>query len=44
MDVIARADAIGKIFRVNDDVAGGIAADLPAIVDDDVFVAGVFMR
>src|SRR5260370_3332569 len=34
-------DAGGESFCVGDDVAGGIAADLPAIVNDDVFVAGV---
>ena len=32
----------GKLFRIGDDVARGVAIDLPAIVDDDVFVAGVF--
>src|SRR5260370_890133 len=42
MDVIGEGlDAGGESFRVGDDVAGGVAADLPAIVNDDVFVAGV---
>src|SRR6266704_3344946 len=34
-------DAGGESFRVGDNVAGGVTADLPAIVNDDVFVTGV---
>src|SRR5712691_7901956 len=34
-------DAGRESVRVGYDVAGGVAADLPAIVDDNVFVAGV---
>src|SRR5713101_99844 len=42
MDVIGEdLDAVGEILGVDDDVAGSVAADLPAIVDNDVFVAGV---
>src|SRR5258708_2417595 len=42
VDIVGESfDARGESFRVGDDVAGGGAGDLPAIVDDDVFVAGV---
>src|SRR5216684_1584153 len=42
MDVIGESlNAGGEIFGVGDDVAGIVAADLPAIVNDDVFVAGI---
>src|SRR5713101_7818512 len=42
MDVVGEGlDAVGEILGVDDDVAGSVAADLPAIVDNDVFVAGV---
>ena len=42
MDVIGEdLDAVGEILGVDDDVADGVAADLPAIVDDDVFIAGI---
>src|SRR5712692_3975021 len=42
MDVVGESlDTGGESFRVGDDVAGGVAADLPAIVNDNVFVAGV---
>src|SRR5690242_1987517 len=43
MDIVGeRHDAGGESFWVGDDVASGVAADLPAIVNDDVFVASVF--
>jgi len=35
-------DARGKVFRIGNDVAVFFARDLPAVVDDDVLVAGVF--
>src|SRR6266576_6095811 len=42
MDVIGEGfDAGGKSFGVGHDVASGVAADLPAIINDDVFVTGV---
>src|SRR5713101_492217 len=42
VDVIGEGlDAGGESFRVGDDVGSSVAADLPAIVNDDVFVAGV---
>ena len=42
MNVVGESfDARGESLRVGDDIAGGVAADLPAIVNDDVFVAGV---
>lgn len=37
-----RFHAIWKMRGVGHDVAHGIAAHLPAVVDDDVFVAGLF--
>src|SRR5260370_27366795 len=42
MDVVGEGlDAVGEILGVDDNVADGVAADLPAIVDDDVFIAGI---
>src|SRR5438105_4069865 len=42
VDVIRqRLDAVGKAGRVGDERAGGIARDLPAVVDHHVAVAGV---
>jgi len=42
MDVFAqRFHAAGKFVRIDYDVAVRIAVDLPAVVDDEVFVAGI---
>jgi len=42
MNVVGESlDAGGESLSVGDDVAGGVAADLPTIVNDHVFVAGI---
>ena len=42
MNVISHGlDAAGETLRVGDDVAGVVAADLPAVVDHHVLVSGV---
>src|SRR5437660_1046043 len=41
MDVIGEGlDAGGERLGVGDDIAGGVACDLPAIINDDVLVTG----
>jgi len=37
-----RLDAGRKVFRIGNDVAFVVARELPAVVDDDVLVAGIF--
>src|SRR6266404_310035 len=42
MDVVGKSfDTGGESFRVGDDVSGSVAVELPAIVNDNVLVAGV---
>ena len=43
VDVVGHVfHAVGEAFGVADDVAVGVAVDLPAVIDDDILVAGVF--